>query len=58
VILPKRNQLDLEDVPKEITKEMTFVFASTVNEVLKASLEKPVRAVKGKKTKAVKKKND
>ncbi len=58
VILPKRNQLDLEDVPKEITKEMTFVFASTVNEVLKASLEKPVRAVKGKKTKAVRKKND
>ncbi len=40
VILPKRNQLDLEDLPKEILNQMSFVFATTVNDVLKASLEK------------------
>jgi ATP-dependent Lon protease len=56
VILPKRNQLDLEDVPKEITKEMTFVFAESVNDVLKAALEKPVKHAVAKKTKPKSKK--
>ena len=50
VILPKRNKLDLEDVPVEIKKSMTFVFAETVNDVLKAALEKPVRPARPKKT--------
>jgi ATP-dependent Lon protease len=57
VILPKRNQLDLEDVPKEITKDMTFVFAVTVNDVLKAALEKPVRPKAAQKTKPSSKAN-
>ena len=43
VILPKRNSLDLEDVPEEIKKTMTFVFAETVTDVLKAALESPAR---------------
>jgi len=43
VILPSRNQLDLEDVPEEIKKSMKFIFAETVDDVLKAALEKPVR---------------
>jgi len=39
IIIPKRNQQDLEDVPEEIQKEMTFIFAENVDEVLAAALE-------------------
>jgi ATP-dependent Lon protease len=48
IILPKRNQLDVEDVPDEVRKTMTFVFAESVNDVLKAALEKPAQATKKK----------
>jgi ATP-dependent Lon protease len=50
VILPKRNALDIEDVPAEVRKKMEFVFAESVNDVLKAALEKPVRLPVKKKT--------
>jgi len=43
VILPRRNQLDLEDVPEEIKKSMHFIFAETVDDVLKGALQKPAR---------------
>jgi ATP-dependent Lon protease len=43
IILPKRNQLDVEDVPAEVRKALTFVFAESVNDVLKAALEKPTK---------------
>jgi ATP-dependent Lon protease len=39
VVLPKRNEADLEDLPDEVQKEMTFVLAETVDEVLEAALE-------------------
>ena len=39
VILPRRNEADLEDVPEEVRAEMNFLFADTVADVLKASLE-------------------
>jgi ATP-dependent Lon protease len=39
VILPKRNEQDLEDVPLEIRKQMRFVFVDTVDEVLAQALE-------------------
>jgi len=38
VILPKRNENDLEDVPEEIREVMTFTFAERVDEVIKAAL--------------------
>jgi ATP-dependent Lon protease len=38
VILPNRNEPDLEDIPEEIRKEMTFVFADQVDEVFAAAL--------------------
>ncbi len=47
VILPKRNQFDLEDVPAEIKKKLTFVFADSVEDVLKAALEKVPRSRAG-----------
>ncbi|NIM94337.1 MAG: endopeptidase La [Anaerolineales bacterium] len=39
VILPKRNDLDLEDVPEDVRKEMEFIFAETVDDVLVAALQ-------------------
>lgn len=40
VILPKRNEFDLDDVPEEIKKKMKFIYADTVDDVLNAALEK------------------
>jgi ATP-dependent Lon protease len=39
VILPARNEADLEDIPDEVRKEMQFVFAETVDNVFDAALE-------------------
>ncbi|MDQ2691440.1 MAG: endopeptidase La [Chloroflexota bacterium] len=39
VILPKRNEQDLDDVPEEVKKTMKFVFVETVDEVLDSALE-------------------
>jgi ATP-dependent Lon protease len=44
VILPRRNEQDLEDVPAEVKDQMDFVLADTVADVLKASLEPKRRA--------------
>ncbi|MGL4648192.1 MAG: endopeptidase La, partial [Caldilineaceae bacterium] len=38
VILPRRNEADLDDVPEEIRKGMTFVLVDTMDEVLKHAL--------------------
>ncbi len=43
VILPRRNEPDLDDVPSEVKDQMDFVLADTVADVLQASLE-PKRA--------------
>jgi len=39
VILPVRNEADLEDLPDEVRNGMNFIFAESVDDVLKASLE-------------------
>jgi ATP-dependent Lon protease len=46
VIIPKRNRKDLEDIPKYIKKDMEFVFAETMDDVLKAALKKNSRESK------------
>ncbi len=38
VILPKRNEGDLEDVPEAVREKMTFIFAERVEEVIEAAL--------------------
>ena len=38
VILPKRNERDLEDIPAEVRNELTIKFVETVDEVLKLAL--------------------
>lgn len=44
IILPKRNKKDLEDIPKYIKKDMEFVFAETMDQVLKAALKAKKKA--------------
>jgi ATP-dependent Lon protease len=39
VILPKRNEADLEDLPQEVRDELNFVFVDTVDQVINAALE-------------------
>ena len=42
VILPERNRKDLlEDIPEELRRDMTFIFAGSVSEVLDAALTPP-----------------
>ena len=38
VILPKANQKDLRDLPEEVRKEMEFIFASRVEDVLRTAI--------------------
>ena len=38
VILPRGNQKDLRELPEEVRKEMQFVFADRVEDVLKDML--------------------
>jgi ATP-dependent Lon protease len=40
IVIPKRNRKDLEDIPKYIKKDMEFVFAETMDDVLKVALKK------------------
>jgi ATP-dependent Lon protease len=52
VILPKRNEADLEDLPEEVRDSMKFVFVESVDQVLEAALEPAARKTK-RKTKPV-----
>jgi len=38
VILPKNNKKDLEDIPKDVTRDLKFHFANHMDEVLKIAL--------------------
>jgi ATP-dependent Lon protease len=48
VILPKRNEQDLDDVPEEIKKTMKFTFVETVDEVLESALETKAKSARTK----------
>jgi len=41
IIVPKRNEKDLEDVPEEVRQAMRFVLVDRVEDVLNAALEAP-----------------
>jgi ATP-dependent Lon protease len=58
VILPKRNESDLEELPEEVRKTMKFVFVDTVDDVLKAALEPAARPKRQTRTKNGKGKKD
>ncbi|HSX40300.1 MAG TPA: endopeptidase La [Candidatus Saccharimonadales bacterium] len=46
IILPKENKKDLEDVPKEVLKDLKFIFVSHMDEVLHIALTKPLHPEK------------
>ncbi len=48
IILPKRNEQDIDDVPEEIKKSMKFIFAETVDEVLDSALEADRKSARSK----------
>jgi ATP-dependent Lon protease len=41
IILPKRNEADLDELPDDVRKEMSFVLVEKVDEVLSAALRPP-----------------
>jgi ATP-dependent Lon protease len=43
VILPSYNEADLEDIPEEVRRDIQFIFAETVDDVLNAALEPTVQ---------------
>lgn len=42
IILPKANEVDLDDVPQEVRDELSFVLVDHLDEVLSAALAHPV----------------
>lgn len=44
VLLPRKNEIDLEDLPQDVRDHMRFVLLSTVDEALILSLEEPRQA--------------
>jgi ATP-dependent Lon protease len=53
VILPKKNQRDLVELPRREIRGMTLIFVETMEEVLRAALARPLRGLradKGKQT--------
>ena len=38
IILPKRNERDFDEIPEEVCRELLFVFADRMEEVLEAAL--------------------
>ncbi len=46
IILPKENKKDLEDVPKEVLRDLKFVFVSHMDEILPVAFKKPL-VIKG-----------
>jgi ATP-dependent Lon protease len=49
LLLPKRNEKDLEDIPEKVRQEMRFIFVDTMDDVLEYALEprgqsQPLRA--------------
>jgi len=54
VIMPKRNEADLEDLPDEVREAINFIFAETVDDVLNAALPPLHKAESSKKSAAPK----
>jgi len=53
VIVPKRNEKDMPDIPEEVRQTIKFSFVSTIDEALAIALtNSPRRATKGPKTAA------
>ncbi len=47
LIVPRRNEADIDDVPEHLRKRMKFVLVDDADEVLDAALESPARSKRG-----------
>ncbi|KKR49387.1 MAG: Lon protease [Candidatus Curtissbacteria bacterium GW2011_GWA1_40_16] len=54
VILPKSNSKDLEDIPKNVRRDLQFILAEHMDEVLKVALTKSVPKERASETKPIK----
>ncbi|CAA9563161.1 MAG: ATP-dependent protease La Type I [uncultured Thermomicrobiales bacterium] len=45
IVLPKRNEVDLDEAPQVLKDEMTFVFAETLDDVLAAAMPDEFRMI-------------
>ncbi len=43
MIIPKQNEKDLDDIPKNIRKDMKFIFAETMDDVIATALRTKIR---------------
>jgi ATP-dependent Lon protease len=43
LVIPRRNEPDIDDIPEHLRRRMKFVLVDSVDEVLEAALEKPAR---------------
>ncbi|MBN1427189.1 MAG: endopeptidase La [Anaerolineae bacterium] len=50
IIMPKRNEKDLDDIPEEVRQKMKFVLVERVDQVLEHALGEPVQSSKPFKT--------
>src|SRR5690349_16015009 len=39
ILLPARNEADIEDIPEDVRKDLQLIFVSTISEVIEAALE-------------------
>jgi ATP-dependent Lon protease len=46
IILPKDNEADMEDIPEDVRKQLTFHCVSTLDEVFEIALLPPEQRVK------------
>ena len=46
VILPRKNEKDLRDIPEEIRKQLKLVLADTMDQVLEAALRRRPKPLK------------
>ena len=54
VVLPERNRRDLEEIPKDARDGLKFVFAKTIEQVMKAVLDKEIKPTAPKETRGKK----
>jgi ATP-dependent Lon protease len=50
VIMPSANERDLEDLPKEVARDLKFVFVEHIRDVIDVALRPPIKAKASKAT--------
>ena len=43
ILLPKSNEVDVDDIPEEVRKQVKLIFVEDMEEVLKTALSRPLK---------------